>query len=80
VRFSQQFHIMVFWVMTPPSKMDAARLFEMLVSYHITTWWHNPEDHGMGFVTWLLLSILEKCSDWTQRVHILVVTAWILCH
>jgi hypothetical protein len=30
-------------IVTP--KMEAARPSEMLVSYHIATWYHNPEDN-----------------------------------
>jgi hypothetical protein len=29
---------------------EAARSTEMLVSYHITTWHHNSEDHGSIFI------------------------------
>jgi len=25
-------------------KMEAARFYKILVSYHITLWYHNPED------------------------------------
>jgi hypothetical protein len=28
--------------------LEAARLSEVLVSYHITTWRHNPEDHDLN--------------------------------
>jgi hypothetical protein len=28
--------------------MEAARSFEILVSYHITTWHYNPEDSDMN--------------------------------
>jgi hypothetical protein len=29
-------------------KIEAARSSETLVFYHITTWYHNPEDHDMN--------------------------------
>jgi len=28
--------------------MEAARPSDMLVTYHITTWCHNPEDHNLN--------------------------------
>jgi len=34
--------IVVFWVF-----MEAENSSEMFVSYHITTWYQNPEDHNM---------------------------------
>jgi hypothetical protein len=37
-------HTVVFRV-----KMEAAWPIEMLVSYHITVWGHNPEDHFMDW-------------------------------
>jgi len=40
-------YVTVFWVMTPCSynlKMEIARCSETLVSYHMTTRRHNPED------------------------------------
>jgi hypothetical protein len=48
--------------MLPPSsrvevKAEAAKSSEKLVSYHITTWFHNPEDldvnhHGENLKFW----------------------------
>jgi hypothetical protein len=52
--------IVIFWVVNPCSymvgyqcftlKMEAARSSETLVFYHITTWYHNPEDHDLILV------------------------------
>jgi hypothetical protein len=48
---AMKFEVSIFWVMTPCSddvaKMKAARCTEMLVSYHITTRTHDPEDHDL---------------------------------
>jgi len=30
-------------------KKEAAWTFESLVPCYITTWYHNPEDHGLNF-------------------------------
>jgi hypothetical protein len=47
--YGSEVHVVVFWVMTRHSlKMEAAMPSETLVSCHITTRRHNPEELDMN--------------------------------
>jgi len=44
--------------------MEAARSSKTLVSYHVITWYHNPEDNDLNCVhDCSILSMVVECPE-----------------